>query len=78
MTEEIFTRERILEAAAEHIRRRFGPAKATVGDVARSLHVSQGSVYRHVASKVDLLDAVTERWLARLSESLIAVLEQQA
>lgn len=76
MTEEILTRERILEAA-EEVLRRFGPAKTTVVDVARSLHVSHGSVYRHFASKADLLDAVAEHWLARLSDPLLAALEQE-
>jgi AcrR family transcriptional regulator len=53
--------------------RRFGPAKATVVDVARALGVSHGSVYRHFPSKAALRDAVTERWLARVSLPLEAV-----
>jgi AcrR family transcriptional regulator len=66
------TPERILEAA-EDVLRRFGPAKATVVDVARELGVSHGSVYRHFASKVALRDAVAERWLHSISEPLAAV-----
>jgi AcrR family transcriptional regulator len=66
------TPERILETA-EEVLRRYGPAKATVVDVARALGVSHGSVYRHFASKADLRDAVAERWLARVSDPLAAV-----
>src|ERR1044072_6112186 len=63
----VLTRDKILEAA-EEVLRRFGPSKATVVDVARALGVSHGSVYRHVASKAALRDAVLERWLHRISE----------
>jgi len=63
------TPERILEAA-EDVLRRFGPAKATVVDVARVLGVSHGSVYRHFPSKAALRDAVTARWLARIADPL--------
>jgi AcrR family transcriptional regulator len=68
----VLTPERILDAA-EDVLRRFGPAKATVLDVARSLEVSHGSVYRHYPSKTALRDAVAERWLARVSTPLAAV-----
>jgi AcrR family transcriptional regulator len=63
VTTEALTPDRILEAA-EGVLRRYGPAKANVVDVARALHVSHGSVYRHFPSKTALRDAVTER-LAR-------------
>jgi AcrR family transcriptional regulator len=56
------TRERIL-AAAEEVIRRFGPAKATVVDVARALGVSHAAVYRHVATKAELRDLVVGRWV---------------
>jgi AcrR family transcriptional regulator len=65
----ILTREKILEAA-EEVLRRFGPSKATVVDVARALGVSHGSVYRHFPSKAALRDAVLERWLHRITEPL--------
>jgi AcrR family transcriptional regulator len=67
--------DRILEAA-EEVLRRFGPAKATVVDVARALGVSHGSVYRHFPSKAALREAVTERWLARVSVPLAAVADE--
>lgn len=69
MTEATLTPDRILDAA-EEVLTRHGPAKTNVVDVARALGVSHGSVYRHFASKAALRDAVTERWLARVSGPL--------
>lgn len=63
------TPDRILDAAEEALRR-YGPAKTTVVDVARALGVSHGSVYRHFESKAALRDAVTQRWLERVSDPL--------
>ncbi len=63
MTDEPLTRERILEVA-EEVLRRFGLAKTTVVDVARTLGVSHGSIYRHFPSKAALRDAVADHWLA--------------
>lgn len=68
MTEPL-SRELIL-TTAETVLRQYGPAKTTVLDVARALDVSHGSVYRHFASKAALRDAVTERWLDRISAPL--------
>lgn len=70
------TRERILEAA-EDVLRRFGPHKANVVDVARALGVSHGSVYRHFASKADLRDAVVRRWLEGVSAPLKAIVVEE-
>ncbi|WP_406860806.1 TetR family transcriptional regulator [Streptomyces sp. HUAS MG47] len=69
---ETLTAERILEAT-EEVLRRYGPAKATVVDVARALGVSHGSVYRHFRTKAALREAVTERWLSR-TEVMLAEL----
>lgn len=63
------TQESILDTA-EEVLRRYGPAKTTVVDVARALDVSHGSVYRHFSSKAALRDAVTQRWLDRISAPL--------
>jgi AcrR family transcriptional regulator len=76
MSEPALTAERIL-GAAEDVLRRYGPAKATVIDVARALGVSHGSVYRHFPSKAALRDAVVERWLGRVSAPLAAVVEEE-
>jgi AcrR family transcriptional regulator len=66
------TQESILDTA-EQVLRRYGPAKTTVVDVARALDVSHGSVYRHFPSKAALRDAVTQRWLDRISAPLAEV-----
>ncbi|MEZ4859656.1 MAG: TetR family transcriptional regulator [Caldilineaceae bacterium] len=76
MPEEMLTPEKILDAAVE-VLRRYGPVKTTVVDVARSLAVSHGSVYRHFASKAALRDAVVERWLAEVTTPLAAIAEEQ-
>lgn len=76
MNDTALTAERIL-SAAEEVLRRYGPAKATVVDVARALGVSHGSVYRHFPSKAALRDAVTERWLARIAAPLAAIAAEQ-
>jgi AcrR family transcriptional regulator len=72
LTDGALTPERIIDTA-EEVLRRFGPAKATVVDVARELGVSHGSVYRHFESKAALRDAVAERWLASVSAPLAEV-----
>jgi AcrR family transcriptional regulator len=76
LTDGALTPERILETA-EEVLRRFGPAKATVVDVARELGVSHGSVYRHFESKAALRDAVAERWLASVSVPLAEVAAEE-
>ncbi|MGV1007033.1 MAG: TetR family transcriptional regulator [Dermatophilaceae bacterium] len=69
-------REEILDAA-EEVLRRHGPAKAGVVDVARALDVSHASVYRHFSSKAALRDAVTLRWLQRISAPLEQVVRRR-
>ncbi|MFI7133216.1 TetR/AcrR family transcriptional regulator [Nonomuraea sp. NPDC050153] len=72
MTDGILTPDQIL-AAAEDVLRRYGPAKATVVDVARALGVSHGSVYRHFPTKTALREAVTQRWLDESHAELATV-----
>ncbi|WBB59455.1 TetR family transcriptional regulator [Streptomyces sp. WMMC500] len=72
MPPETLTPEHILDAT-EDVLRRYGPAKATVVDVARALGVSHGSVYRHFPSKAALHAAVAARWLDRTSAALAGV-----
>lgn len=76
MTEGTLTADQIL-AAAEDVLRRYGPAKATVVDVARALGVSHGSVYRHFPSKAALREAVTQRWLDQSQTALDAVMNTE-
>lgn len=67
------SRERILEAAEELIRR-FGPSKVRIVDVAGALEMSHGNVYRYFTNKEAVLDAVAERWLKEVSSPLRAIL----
>jgi len=66
------TLDRIV-SAAEDVIRRFGPAKATVVDVARALGVSHAAVYRHVATKAELRDLVVRRWAETTMPPLRAI-----
>ena len=66
------TRDRIV-ATAEEVLRRFGPAKATVVDVARALGVSHAAVYRHVSTKAELRDLVVSRWVEATMSPLRAI-----
>ena len=59
MAAEPLTREQIVAAAKEALRR-YGPAKMTVLDVAQALGVSHGSVYRHFPTKAALRAAVVQ------------------
>jgi AcrR family transcriptional regulator len=59
--------------ATEDVLRRFGPSKATVVDVARSLGVSHAAVYRHFPSKAALREEVTRRWVSRMYAGLDAI-----
>jgi len=61
-TSDFLTKEQIITAAQETIRR-FGAAKTSVTDVAKLLGVSHGTIYRHYASKKELLEGVTAQWL---------------
>ncbi|MFJ8471438.1 TetR family transcriptional regulator [Kitasatospora sp. NPDC094011] len=74
-TDTALTAEQIL-IAAEEVLRRFGPAKATVVDVAREIGVSHSSVYRHFPSKAALREAVTQRWLDQAHHDLTAVKDE--
>src|SRR5215472_5727226 len=59
--------------ATEDVLRRFGPAKATVVDVARALGVSHAAVYRHVATKAELQNLVVGRWVETTMPELRAI-----
>src|ERR1700726_627831 len=66
------TRDRIL-ATAEDVIRRFGPAKASVVDVARARGVSHTAVYKHVATKAELRALVVGRWVEATMPPLRAI-----
>ncbi|MFS8102946.1 TetR family transcriptional regulator [Lentzea alba] len=73
---EVLTAEAIL-VATEEVLRRYGPAKATVVDVAKALGVSHGSVYRHFATKAALREAVTRRWLDAIHVEMASVINPE-
>jgi len=70
------TREQILEAAKDALRR-YGPAKTTVVDVAQALGVSHGTVYRHFPTKAALRAAVVREGLAAVSRDLSAIADEE-
>jgi AcrR family transcriptional regulator len=76
MNDAALTPDRILDAA-EEVLRRYGPQKTTVVDVARALDVSHGTIYRHYPSKQALRDAVTRRWLQRVTAPLQRIAEER-
>lgn len=65
----------ILDAAEEAIKR-FGPGKANICDVAKTLKVSHAAIYRYFESKTALWHAVTERWIKRIFAPLESILHQ--
>jgi AcrR family transcriptional regulator len=72
MAAEPLTRDQIVVAAKEALRR-YGPAKTTVLDVAQSLGVSHGSVYRHFPTKAALRAAVVEQGLGQIDRRLESI-----
>ncbi len=68
-TTEPSTAERILDAA-EEVLRRYGVEKTNVVDIARSLGMSHGNIYRHYPSKQALIQAVAMRWLRAVAGPL--------
>jgi len=75
MAAEPLTREQILAAARQALRR-YGPAKTTVVDVAQSLGVSHGAVYRHFPTKAALRAAVVAEGLETVAERLFGIAEE--
>src|SRR5688500_14434688 len=53
-------RERILEAA-ERLFRHYGPAKTTIGDIAREVGIGVGSVYLEFCSKGDIVAELADK-----------------
>ncbi len=77
MSEVVPLSHRILDAA-EVVLRRHGVEKTNVVDIARSLGMSHGNIYRHFPSKQALLDAVAVRWLHKVSDPLEAIANDRA
>lgn len=64
--------------ATEEVIRRFGPEKANITDVAKSLQVSHAAIYRYYNGKTALWNAVTERWLTKLHASSKDILREDS
>lgn len=60
---------RILQVAAEHVRK-FGAGRTTVVGIAAEAGMSHANVYRYFPSKMSLLEALTEQWLRPLEVGL--------
>ena len=59
--------------AAEATIRRHGIERTRLVDVARAVGVSHAMLYRLVPDRAALVDAVSERWLARIDRALASV-----
>lgn len=68
----------IILNATEEVIRRFGPDKANISDVAKSLKVSHAAIYRYYNGKIALWNAVTERWLTHLHASSNDILKEDS
>ncbi|KLU63790.1 bacterial regulatory protein, tetR family [Desulfosporosinus acididurans] len=68
----------IILNATEEVIRRFGPDKANITDVAKSLKVSHAAIYRYYNGKAALWNAVTERWLANLHAPSKSILKEDS
>ncbi|TGN09803.1 TetR/AcrR family transcriptional regulator [Leptospira ilyithenensis] len=69
-------REKAIDAAEERIRR-HGFEKFRLVDIAKDLDVSHVALYKHFPDKQELLNAVSERWLNRIDETLLKITEKK-
>ncbi len=67
---------RILELAAEHIRR-FGIERTSVTGIAEAAGMSHANVYRYYPSKTALFDEITAAWLKSLEAGLRIIADAQ-
>lgn len=67
---------RILELAAEHIRR-FGLERTSVTGIAEAAGMSHANVYRYYPSKMALFDEITAHWLKPLEAGLRIIADAQ-
>jgi TetR/AcrR family transcriptional repressor of mexJK operon len=74
MAEQDLKREMILEAALKRFSR-YGLAKTTMGEIARDLDMSKGSLYYYFPDKDRIYVAVIERMVARCFADVSGFLE---
>jgi AcrR family transcriptional regulator len=70
------TDARILELAAEHIRR-FGVERTSVTGIAEAAGMSHANVYRYYPSKTALFEEITAGWLKPLEAGLRIIADAQ-
>ena len=70
------TDARILDIAAEHIRR-FGVERTSVTGIAEAAGMSHANVYRYYPSKTALFDEITVHWLKPLEAGLRIIADAQ-
>lgn len=62
-------KEKALQIAEEKIRA-YSFEKFRLTDIAKELKISQAALYNHFPDKAALLDAISERWLAHMDNTL--------
>jgi len=62
-------KEKALQIAEEKIRV-YSFEKFRLTDIAKELKISQAALYNHFPDKAALLDAISERWLAQMDNTL--------
>lgn len=77
MIAEADTRGRIV-VTAERLFREIGYQKTTVADIAKSLRMSPGNVYRFFSSKKEINEAVAERITGEVRAMLITIARRDA
>jgi AcrR family transcriptional regulator len=70
------TDARILDVAAEHIRR-FGVERTSVTGIAEAAGMSHANIYRYYPSKTALFDEITVHWLKPLEAGLRIIADAQ-
>lgn len=70
-------KEKTLQITEEKIRR-YGFEKFRLTDIARELNVSHAALYNHFPDKAALLDAISERWLTCLDNTLKLITQKEA
>lgn len=69
-------KEKALQIAEEKIRL-YSFEKFRLTDIAKELKISQAALYNHFPDKAAVLDAISERWLARMDETLEQITKKE-
>lgn len=69
-------KEKALQIAEEKIRL-YSFEKFRLTDIAKELKISQAALYNHFPDKAALLDAISERWLAQMDNTLEQITKKE-